>query len=199
MRLQRSPSKGIALSNGFALGNTLLKLTLAGLAVVSFVAGEASSASSQVRIFRAPPSPAALADIIERPRYRSIVLNPDESMPSAGVFGLMINFEFDSTRILPESRPLLASVGEMLHLKRIQHRTIVIEGHTDATGSAQYNQHLSKRRALAIKRYLVERYGVDPSRLSVVGFGERQLHDRSQPASGVNRRVQFRAEAQART
>ena len=85
----------------------------------------------------------------------------------------------------------------MLRLRRIQQRTIVIEGHTDASGSDRYNQHLSERRALAVKRYLVDRYGVDASRLSVVGFGEQRLHDRARPHGGINRRVQFRAESTA--
>lgn len=49
--------------------------------------------------------------------------------------------------------------------------TIRVEGHTDASGSVEYNQTLSERRALTVKNALVQR-GVDASRLETVGYGK---------------------------
>jgi outer membrane protein OmpA-like peptidoglycan-associated protein len=49
--------------------------------------------------------------------------------------------------------------------------TIRVEGHTDASGSAEYNQALSERRALTVKNALVQR-GVDGARLNTVGYGK---------------------------
>ena len=47
-----------------------------------------------------------------------------------------------------------------------------IAGHTDSVGSDAYNQKLSQRRADAVKAMLVDRFGIDASRLSAVGYGE---------------------------
>ena len=153
------------------------------------------SDKSPIPIFTQAPSPRVLADILNPPRYRSIELKTNSSQapdrPSA--FGLLINFEFDSTAIVPTSRPLLDSVGQMLSETSMQQRTIVIEGHTDAIGSYDYNQQLSKRRAQSVKRYLISAFGIAPTRLMVEARGEREPHDWAKPHHPVNRRVQFRA------
>ena len=108
------------------------------------------------------------------------------------MFGLLINFEYDSTNILGPSLPLLDSVGEMLNLEKTADRAIVIEGHADSSGSQDYNQSLSERRARAIRRYLVSVFDIDPARLVVIGKGELELYDRRNSANPINRRVVFK-------
>jgi len=49
---------------------------------------------------------------------------------------------------------------------------VVVEGHTDSTGSDKYNQALSERRAKAVADTLVSQYGIDARRVSSVGYGE---------------------------
>ena len=66
----------------------------------------------------------------------------------------------------------------------------MVAGHTDAAGSEAYNQDLSERRADSIKRYLVDKYGINGTDLVTVGYGESKLKDPSQPMAEVNRRVQ---------
>ncbi len=66
----------------------------------------------------------------------------------------------------------------------------MVAGHTDAAGGEEYNQGLSERRADAIKRYLVDKYGITGTDLVTVGYGKSKLKDPSQPLSEVNRRVQ---------
>jgi outer membrane protein OmpA-like peptidoglycan-associated protein len=66
----------------------------------------------------------------------------------------------------------------------------VVAGHTDASGGEAYNQDLSERRADAIKRYLVDKYGINGADLVTVGYGESKLKDPSQPMAEANRRVQ---------
>jgi len=74
--------------------------------------------------------------------------------------------------------------------------TVVIEGHTDSNGSADYNQDLSQRRAENVARALIASFGIDPRRLTAVGFGEsRPIADNS-TADGRqrNRRVEARVQ-----
>jgi len=73
-------------------------------------------------------------------------------------------------------------------------KAVVIEGHTDAVGTAQYNEQLSQRRAHAVKRYLVTAHHIDPARLRAVGMGENAPLPGSAPLAPENRRVQFRGE-----
>jgi outer membrane protein OmpA-like peptidoglycan-associated protein len=65
----------------------------------------------------------------------------------------------------------------------------LIEGHTDAVGGSDYNYGLSRRRALAVRDYVVSQ-GVSADRLEPRGFGFNRPRDASNPTSGVNRRVE---------
>ena len=68
-------------------------------------------------------------------------------------------------------------------------KTFLIEGHTDRSGSRVYNDELSKRRADAVKDYLVKNMGVSADRLQTVGKGFSELAIQSQPYAAENRRV----------
>ncbi len=69
---------------------------------------------------------------------------------------------------------------------------VQVEGHTDSTGSDDYNQQLSQRRANSVANYMVSRE-VLPGRLIVQGYGESQpISDNSTPAGRrENRRVEI--------
>ena len=71
--------------------------------------------------------------------------------------------------------------------------SIIVEGHTDSTGSESYNQKLSERRATSVKSLLVQR-AVQDYRVNTVGYGEsRPLATNSTPAGRqMNRRVEIR-------
>lgn len=151
---------------------------------------QATIFAAETAIFKEPPSPQYLADILFAPRYRGAKAPADKS---ANRFGMMINFEHDSTKILSESLPMLDSVGRMLSLPKVREEVLVIEGHTDASGTERYNDKLSVRRAKAIKSYLTDSYEVDPQRLVTIGHGETALHDAETPTNPINRRVEFRS------
>jgi outer membrane protein OmpA-like peptidoglycan-associated protein len=108
--------------------------------------------------------------------------------PSA--LSLPIRFGFDSTDIVPSAREQLDALAAGIKLLP-PGRAVVIEGHTDASGPDEYNQALSARRALVVKRYLVQMHGIAPSRLVDTGLGKRQPIDGRNPYAGENRRVQF--------
>ena len=186
------------------------RLRTAALAAALGLAGLAAPAAQDATVFTEPPSAEELADILFPARTRSIVIddgsdevdavtgNASARAPTAeegadgGAFGLMINFAYGRAEVLEESVPYLDSVGRMLNLERARGQRVVIEGHTDATGGAAYNQGLSELRALAVRRYLVSVHGIDADRLRPVGKGETSLHDPGDPAAAINRRVEFR-------
>jgi outer membrane protein OmpA-like peptidoglycan-associated protein len=103
---------------------------------------------------------------------------------------LEINFDYNSADISAKSMPSVQALGKALTNPDLKGSTFVVAGYTDAAGGEQYNQDLSERRADAIKRYLVDRYGIAGSDLVTVGYGKTKLKDPSQPMAEVNRRVQ---------
>jgi outer membrane protein OmpA-like peptidoglycan-associated protein len=103
---------------------------------------------------------------------------------------LEINFEYNSADISAKSLPSVQALGRALTSNDLKGSTFVVAGHTDAAGGEGYNQDLSERRADSIKRYLVDKYGINGTDLVTVGYGKTKLKDPGQPMAEVNRRVQ---------
>lgn len=116
---------------------------------------------------------------------------PAEPGPSA--LGLPVQFAFDSAELMPQALAQLDALAEGIRRADPGVR-VVVEGHTDAVGSADYNQRLSQLRAQSVKTYLVSRHAIDPARLRVVGKGEFAPIEGSNPFAAQNRRVEFRAD-----
>src|SRR5262245_1114025 len=103
---------------------------------------------------------------------------------------LEINFDYNSADISAKSLPSVQALGRALTNNDLKGSTFIVAGHTDAAGGDAYNQDLSERRADAIKRYLVDKYGINGTDLVTVGYGKSKLKDPAQPMAEVNRRVQ---------
>lgn len=104
------------------------------------------------------------------------------------VLDLTVNFDFDSARLRDESKGLLMNLSGALTDPRLSNHRFLVEGHTDAKGTVEYNDQLSARRAQAVVRFLSDQ-GVDASRLESVGKGFKELLTPSNPLSAQNRRV----------
>jgi outer membrane protein OmpA-like peptidoglycan-associated protein len=76
---------------------------------------------------------------------------------------------------------------------------VIVQGHTDSTGSEQHNQGLSERRASSVQQELVAR-GVDRDRIASMGFGESQPVADNGTSDGRqrNRRVDVMLRAKAK-
>lgn len=103
---------------------------------------------------------------------------------------LEIQFDYNSSEISKASTGSVQALGKALSDPGLRGSTFVVAGHTDAIGSEAFNQKLSERRADAIKRYLVEKFGIDGSNLVTVGYGKTRLKNPARPNDAINRRVQ---------
>ncbi|WP_404399491.1 OmpA family protein [Idiomarina seosinensis] len=102
-----------------------------------------------------------------------------------------ITFASDSASISQNFHPVLNDVVKVL--KKYEKTTMMVEGHTDSTGSAEYNQQLSLNRAMAVRNFMVNN-GIDQRRLTTYGYGESQPIADNNTASGrqENRRVELK-------
>jgi outer membrane protein OmpA-like peptidoglycan-associated protein len=103
---------------------------------------------------------------------------------------LEINFEYNSDRIGEKAAPQVTNLGQALASPELKGGTYIVAGYTDGKGGDTYNQGLSERRADAVKRYLADKYGIDPANLVTVGYGKSHLKNSNDPLAGENRRVQ---------
>lgn len=102
-----------------------------------------------------------------------------------------IQFEFDSNRLTATAKTQLGELVKALGAKSLQSRSFSIQGHTDSTGSEDYNRSLSLRRARAVKRHVVAATGIASERLVEVGFGESLPIRGVPPEDPRNRRVEI--------
>lgn len=85
---------------------------------------------------------------------------------------LLVNFKFDSAVVNQEGFEQIAKMGEFL--QRYPEVRIRIEGHTDTSGQAAYNEQLSVRRADIIRQQLIEMYNIDAERIDAAGMGDSE-------------------------
>jgi outer membrane protein OmpA-like peptidoglycan-associated protein len=127
--------------------------------------------------------PARLLSPEERARVATIAME----RPS---IDLEINFDYNSASISRKAMAAVAELGKALSSPELKGSVVLLAGHTDGKGGDEYNQGLSERRAEAIKRYLVEKFGLKAENLVAAGYGKTQLKNTGNPFADENRRVQ---------
>jgi len=94
--------------------------------------------------------------------------------PSPGMMkycvSLNIEYDIDKADVRPQYHDEVARVGEFM--KKYPTTTALIEGYTDEVGSDAYNLQLSQKRADAVVQYLVDKFGIEKSRLTAKGYGK---------------------------
>ncbi len=101
-------------------------------------------------------------------------------------------FEFNSAELRESAKVGLMKLGLLIDLNPGLHAWI--EGHTDRIGGDDFNLQLSRRRAEAVKDYLVDSMRMDPSRIHARGYGRSQpiVAEGDREAQAPNRRVEIR-------
>jgi outer membrane protein OmpA-like peptidoglycan-associated protein len=188
-----------------ALGAALFTMLVSG---VGFALGDsvnAPSASALVEALKAKGptrgvSDSATAELIRTLKDKSsrgISITAEErgrlseavkSMPN---YDMEILFELNSAEISPKAEPAVQALGRALQDAQLRGANFVVAGHTDATGSAPYNQTLSEQRAQSVRAALVKEFKLSTDQLIPVGYGTEQLKNPKDPYGAENRRVQI--------
>jgi OOP family OmpA-OmpF porin len=102
---------------------------------------------------------------------------------------LKINFDTNKAVIKPGFGREIQAVADFM--RQYPGTAVVIEGHTDNVGEADYNQKLSQRRAEAVAKTLSHDYGIAADRIQAVGYGQSRPIADNKTAEGraENRRV----------
>ena len=124
-----------------------------------------------------PPQPVAAPQPVPAPAPAPAPIAKPEPKPEPPKKPAVVNlastelFEFNKAVLTQEARAKLDNevVAKLRDLKDV--RYIIVNGHADRLGSAQYNQRLSEKRADAVRAYLVSR-GVDAAKVETLGFGK---------------------------
>ncbi len=141
----------------------------------------------------------AKADSIERTRLESERLEAERLEAERARVEKLINqlmsddvyFDFDRSELTEKAKEILTQVGDIL-LKEPRF-VIVVEGHTDARGTEDYNMTLGSKRAMKVKEFL-SAYGVGGDRMETVSFGKEKpkVAGESEEAYAQNRRANFK-------
>jgi len=149
------------------------------------------AALSALPVSAQPRADASVEEIVQaltpQPKTRSLGRN---MKVEPAKIDLTINFDFDSAKLKEESKPQLERLAQALKTERLATLKFQIEGHTDAQGTAAYNDALSTRRAATVVSFLTQS-GVETERLQSVGKGFRDLLEPEDPKSPKNRRVRI--------
>ncbi|MDP2854234.1 MAG: OmpA family protein [Smithellaceae bacterium] len=130
-------------------------------------------AAAPVVVQEVKPQPRVAKEIVEKGRTTLNVL-----------------FDFDKSSI---KKNAFTDINDLVAvMKQYTDLNVTIEGHTDSKGSAAYNKKLSQRRADAIKKYMVEKGGIDAKRLNAKGFGLEKpvASNATKEGRAKNRRVE---------
>lgn len=101
-----------------------------------------------------------------------------------------IRFDFDQSTIRDDARPILAGIAA--YMAKNNGAQLIIEGHCDSRGTAEYNMALGERRAEAARKYLAA-LGVKPGSLQTVSYGKEKpfMQGETEEAWAMNRRGHF--------
>lgn len=185
-----------------------------GLTIVAIGSGQAAAADDEAtklkELERAMSAPGDGEPGKKKVRTRAIVFDNAGSAPAgnapapagaldcaslspdakANAVDFAIQFQVGSAKISPASEATLGSIAKILALA--PDRCVIVEGHTDASGSADKNMVLSKDRAGSVVSYIAEKAGIERKRLIPVGKGSSNPAAGLTPTDPKNRRVVFK-------
>lgn len=168
-----------------------------GGAVIGGVIGNRSGNTAVGAIIGAAVGGATGALIGRRMDKQAEELSNDLKGAKVERIGEGIKITFDSGLMFDLNKSNLSAATETnlvqlaSTLKKYNDTNILIEGHTDASGTDKYNQELSEKRAASVKSFLLAQ-SIDSQRMTAIGYGEDQpiASNKTENGSQQNRRVE---------
>jgi peptidoglycan-associated lipoprotein len=157
-----------------------------GEAAPSAAPAPGAEAIREAPVTEAPvPKPAEPAVLAAKAAEAGVAVTEEKPSRFADVL-----FDFDKADLKEEGKKSCQAVAE--YLKKNPKAKVLIEGHCDERGSAEYNLALGERRAVAVKNYLVS-LGAPKGAISTVSFGKERPVDpgHTEEAWAKNRRAHF--------
>jgi len=96
---------------------------------------------------------------------------PPPPAPMKEKVTISLNVEFDTNKAIVKDKYYDEIKRVADFMKEFPDTTCEIGGHTDNIASAAYNQKLSEKRANSVRQYLIDKFGIDGSRLTAAGYG----------------------------
>jgi outer membrane protein OmpA-like peptidoglycan-associated protein len=151
-------------------------------------------ASLQLPLWAQPLSKASVADIEQQlapTSAKTRSLNGARNLvPEVRSIDLVIRFDLGSATLQESSKPLLDNLAQAMKGERLKDTKFKVEGHTDAQGSASFNDKLSLERAQTVVQFMQQKQ-IAPDRMVAEGKGFRELLLPDKPQAMENRRVRI--------
>ncbi|MFZ2631082.1 MAG: OmpA family protein [Desulfosalsimonadaceae bacterium] len=147
----------------------------------AFTVGMTFQFGGEEKVVPPPPAPAPKVIPIEKieapPLKEKITID------------LRVQFDLDKAKVKPQYHDNIKKLADFM--KKYPDIDAEIEGHTCSIGTSAYNMGLSQRRAESVKAYMVKHFGIDPARLTTVGYGEDRpiANNKTRKGRIANRRV----------
>lgn len=151
-----------------------------------YTVGLSFSFGGAKKVVEAKPEPAPVEEVKPAP----VVEEAKPEIIEKGRTTLNVEFDFDKATI---KKGYYKDIDDLVTvMKQYPDLNVEIDGHTDSIGKAAYNKKLSQKRAEAIKKYMVEKGGIDAKRLTAVGYGEDKpiASNKTKEGRQKNRRVE---------
>ena len=114
----------------------------------------------------------------------------EQNLLGKGRATLNVEFDYGKAVVEPKYYKDIQSITKVM--KKYPDMKIIVEGHTDNVGGKEYNHNLSQKRAEAVKKIMVTKFNIKPSRLTAKGFGYSKPieHNATEEGRQNNRRVE---------
>jgi outer membrane protein OmpA-like peptidoglycan-associated protein len=162
-----------------------LLLAVLAPALAAGVASRAQAQNEGMGILKDPTEDKILAGLEHEVRTRGIGGNRRPTIR------LHVEFVTNSAKLRPDGERVLTMVGHALQKPGLKADRFLITAHTEASGSDDFDRHLSEQRAAAVKDFLVGTVHVDAGRLDVSGVGSSKPLAGAAASDPENRRIEF--------
>jgi peptidoglycan-associated lipoprotein len=185
--------KPSAVRSAFAWACLPACLMVVGLLTSCAEESQTVSGSQEIAKAPPPPPPPPPPEPPPPPKQEEMVAQaaaPPED-PLAWAAGLAdVHFAYNQAKIREEDKPELDALARKL--KEDPKHKVLVEGHCDSRGTANYNMMLGERRAKSVKQYLVKA-GVPDSQIEIISYGKErpQCTEASDECFQYNRRAHF--------